>query len=274
MKNRLTARKTEQVKISVPDLQNDVEAIVNLRDTEGVQAYQDALSKYKGYASTIETLVEEYDRLSDIVSESQALSDNEFLNYLTFRTVDDKTTIGPKREFRRTTENVKDSVRKSFLELPQSLQNKFVDYQLLRFGIDDKIGSLMDMLPQDLHLKLLKDISQANKNKADYLKENMPLIERNTMLSLAKDMPQYLGVQQISRNEVAFMGDMEYVKNDDVVYKKTGDNKMINGNSYNVFESIMNEDFSAGEHFVKFGKDLKEKKEVSNDEATERKNNC
>jgi hypothetical protein len=221
----------------------------------------------------ISEVMEQYEQLENSINESKELQKNTFFNYITTKETElaDGTKvflIQPKKDFRRSSYHVKDTIREDFKKLPQELQDNFINYQLLRHGINDKLGSMIEMLPIDLQLDVLKDINQANKNKTNYINENANDIMKNTMLSLSKNKQE--SEVLFLENGTAFTYDFgKFHKFKGEIYQDTGKKMKMGEKEAKVLELFTGIEFQVGEHFVKFGKsanqqDVREEAEENN----------
>jgi len=233
-------------------------------------------------------MMREYEATENSFLETLSYADNSFLKNISYKKnlEDDNgntltNLIQSKPEFRRATETIKKAVREDFLKLPQSMQDNFIDYQLLRHGLNDKIGSLMDMLPQDMKIKALVTMSEFSGNKKTYLDNNSDLIKRNTALSLFNEMTQDITTESYKEDQVMSFSKAKYVKMGNDLYEKVPNSEGIvigNQNSdainqYSLFDKITNDEFVVGKDFVKFGKNVTSN-EASQEAVNEIDNNC
>ncbi len=270
MKSQIKAMKTDKIELEgqYKQIQGEVEALVNVRDTKGTDAYTKALSAYGKYADAYGNAVEMYDRISDRAVEAQEFKDNLFLSYLTFDQINGKVLMKPKTQYSRSTESVKQMVREDFNKLPETMKNKFIDYQLLRNGVNDKIGSMIDMLPQSLHLNTIKRMSDINLNKKEYFDQNKDLVKRNAALALRGNILTNLSESDIIRmapNRVGFKGKQDLITVDGDIYLKEAEG---------IYSKVDNKNFQSGPHFIKFGNVVPTKGQATDTEIQELRNNC
>ena len=95
-----------------------------------------------------------------------------------------RETIAPVKDYRAMTDTVKDEIREDFKRLPMELQEKFVNYQLLHNGVNDKMGSLIDMMPMSENIEYYERLQQQAKN--GYTDKQ----KLNILLALRNDLPQ------------------------------------------------------------------------------------
>jgi hypothetical protein len=236
----------------------------------------------KQFLSKYMPMLREYEARERDFQETLSYADNSFLKNISYKKnlVDEDgvtltNLIQSKPEFRKATETIKKAVREDFLKLPQSMQDNFIDYQLLRHGLNDKIGSLMDMLPQDMKIKALVTMSEFSGNKKTYLDNNSDLIKRNTALSLFNEMTQDITTQEFKKDQVISLSKAKYVKMGDNLYEEIpgGVGFSIEGKNYSLFGKITNDEFVVGKDFVKFGKTLTSN-EASEEAINEIDKNC
>ena len=227
-------------------------------------------------------MMKEYQVTEDNFQEVLSYADNSFLKNISYKKnliAEDGSTltnlIQSKPEFRRATETIKKAVREDFFKLPQSMQDKFVDYQLLRHGLNDKIGSLMDMLPQDMKIKALVSMSKFSGNKKAHLDNNSDLIKRNTALSLFNEMTQDITTESYKEDQAISLTKAKYVKMGNELYEKVPNSEgiAVGNQNYTLFDKITNDEFVVGKDFVKFGKNVTSN-EASQEAINEIDNNC
>jgi hypothetical protein len=195
--------------------------------------------------------------------------------------------IKSKGNINKLSPSVLKKIKDSFLKLPQEMQDKFIDYQLLRYGVNEQIGSLMGILPDSLGLKTdtLANISEIDgMNREDYFKNQRPLIQRNVALSMFNKLAEPEFAERIdpkSDNLLAYPGKDSYIKQGKNIYQKVTDkeNKAVKadykGKEPNLYKKITNSQFIAGKDFTKFGnQDSLELSEVTDKEIEEEIKKC
>jgi len=104
-------------------------------------------------------------KAEEILSNEQQLN-NKFIKLLQLRSVKDEETgeqidvlsgKGPDIRFLTTTE--KQLAKNDFQKLPYEIQNRFLAYQLFKFGLSNKLGSIISIMPNEFTLDYLKNIS-------------------------------------------------------------------------------------------------------------------
>jgi hypothetical protein len=251
-------------------LGGDVKAYMEMRD-ENPQEYRDAMIALPdGYKNKVLSLMDKYETALNNFDKNSKLAKNKFINALQTSWKEEivngekvrvEHLIKSKSGLNQASPTVKQEIKDAFLELPQEMQDDFVDYQLLRHGVNEKMGSLMGMFPNSLGLKTntLADISSIKRmpSTEDYFKNQKDLISRNTAISMYNTLkePEYAErVDAKSDNVLAWSGKDAYIKKDGNVYQITDKKTDIRGNyDLNVYKKINNNEFVAGKHFTKFG---------------------
>ena len=99
-------------------------------------------------------------------------------------------TIVPVDNYRKISEKEKELVRESFNKIRETSIGQDIErYQMLRNGVSDKIGSLIDLMPSDYNIRFLKKmtaIKDSGKNQPNF-KEAYRL---NALLTFQEDIPK------------------------------------------------------------------------------------
>ena len=189
--------------------------------------------------------------------------------------------IKSKGNINKLSPSVLQEIKDGFLKLPQEMQDKFIDYQLLRHGVNEKMGSLMGILPDSLSLKTntLANISEIDgMNREDYFKNQRPLIQRNVALSMFNKLaePQYANkIAGRTDNVLSWNGKDVYIKKGNDIYERTNEKVQVENNEPNIYKKITNSQFIAGKDFTKFGDQASlEISEVTDKEIEEEIKKC
>ena len=67
--------------------------------------------------------------------------------------------LSGKEDVRYLTTTQKEIAKRDFKKLPYEVQNRFLAYQLLKFGLSSKLGSIISIMPNEFTLDYLKEIS-------------------------------------------------------------------------------------------------------------------
>ncbi len=272
-------------------LGQDVKDYMELRD-ENPQEYADTMASLpEGYRNSIVELTEKYEDALNDFDKNSKLAKNKFINALQTswkeeivkgEKVRSEYVIKSKQGYSKASPTVKKEIKDAFLELPQEMQDKFVDYQLLRHGVNDKMGSLMGMLPNSLGLKTnsLASITEITKmgSREDYFKNQRPLIQRNTALSMFNKLaePEYAErINKDSDNLLALNSRHSYIKKGENIYERTNDKTDLRGSELPIYKKITNDQFVAGKHFTKFGtQDSLQESKVTDEQVEDEIKKC
>jgi hypothetical protein len=116
---------------------------------------------------TIKTIVKyiEYkEEQNSLMSDLQQKNKNKFLRLLQLKSVKDENDVDQlvlsgKKDIRYLTSTEKQLAKEDFNKMLLEKQNRFLSYQLFKFGLSNKIGSIMPILPNVYTLDYLKLIS-------------------------------------------------------------------------------------------------------------------
>lgn len=243
---------------------------------------------------SVKELMNEYENALNDFDENSELANNPFMNAVQVRWKEKRDSNGDviekydyliksKDNVNRVSPSTLKTIKDGFLKLPQEMQDKFIDYQLLRHGVNEKKGSLMRILPNSLNLKTstLADISTiANKEETgareEYFKEERALIQRNVALSMFNNLNEPKFAERINENSdnlLAHNGYESYIKQGENVYERTKETVDFKGNQPNIYKKITNSEFVAGKDFTKFGTSLEESK-VTDEQVEEEMKRC
>ena len=243
---------------------------------------------------SVKELMNEYENALNDFDKNSELANNPFMNAVQVRWKEKRDSNGDviekydyliksKDNVNRVSPSTLKTIKDGFLKLPQEMQDKFIDYQLLRHGVNEKKGSLMRILPNSLNLKTstLADISTiANKEETgareEYFKEERALIQRNVALSMFNNLNEPKFAERINENSdnlLAHNGYESYIKQGENVYERTKETVDFKGNQPNIYKKITNSEFVAGKDFTKFGTSLEESK-VTDEQVEEEMKRC
>jgi len=213
---------------------------------------------------TVEKLNEklvEYDKQVKDASKNRVLKGNIFIKALVIREVNDKLVMSMDGNYKGT-KNMRKKMKKAFLKLQEfnpELANEFIDYQLYRYGLNDKIGSFLDALPIDINVKALakatrfrnKAVGKADMNKElsemaiNMVAENQSNVQE--VRSVAKEIPGYIIPREKEGQYISYKNKIYSRKTGDFsedLRKFAGDEK--------VYEEINKGDFQSDENFTAY----------------------
>ena len=155
------------------------------------QAKQDLIDSY-GYSEARATReINEAKQLIEAQNQAEALKGNTFIENLNVKYQKDKGKIVKDEndmpivtdvtfgEAYRNDKKLMMKVREDFKKLQEldgELAQDIIDYQLYRYGVNNKIGSFIDVLPIDINIQFMKD-SSVVLNQQDWIQNNLGRIK-------------------------------------------------------------------------------------------------
>ena len=105
--------------------------------------------------------VKEWISFNDGILNSIKDPNNMFINAITIETnKQGVSSVVPKKGYRLQGEHIKEQIRQDFLKIMDTpLGQDFISYQMLKNGVSDKIGSLIDMMPREISIRYLRKMS-------------------------------------------------------------------------------------------------------------------
>ena len=93
-------------------------------------------------------------------------SGNNFIEMLKVKTNDNDGTsiLSGSQDIRFMTQSDKKKAKEDFPKLSQDLQDQFKAFQILKYGLSNKLGSLVSIMPQEFGASLLEQMSQIGEN--------------------------------------------------------------------------------------------------------------
>ena len=199
---------------------------------------------------------------------SPELKENLFLKHIQVKqavTGSNVKTIVPIDNYRKVSVEVKEQIRNDFKKIYNtSLGQSIYKYQMLRNGVSDKIGSLIDLMPEEISVNFLKKMTAFK--DSDAIQPRFPqAYEYNALLSLKESLqpvrivpnqgyltkgwavengeivkiPQQQGKGLVSLNsKIPKIRSYTFVKNDDYKFIKFDPNATIKETSYQEIEQI------------------------------------
>jgi len=187
--NRLSAIKsgnTDNITVSENSQENDATIAMNtLMNENPFWTKEEAILDYGGGDISLIPkyldLLGKYETAINEVENASKFKDNTFFNYLQFPVQEDgKVLMRLDPKFKATTQvtqDIKDGF-KDIQGLDPQLANDIIDYQLYRHGTNNKIGSLIDVLPRSIDINQLIDTTEF-KNQI----ESMPEVDSKYLIS-------------------------------------------------------------------------------------------
>ena len=180
-----------------------------LQYTEGSQQYAEAVDQYKKMANSKEEeaiVLEKIKKAKEeqrYVEENSMIKDNKFFQNIKVseaKTAPFVKTIVPTDNYRKISQSEKEAIREDFNKIKDtSIGQDIIRYQMLRNGVSDKIGSLIDLMPNSystLFLKKMSAIKDSNTNQPRF-KEAYRL---NALLALENEIPKAVVINNYYMN--------------------------------------------------------------------------
>jgi hypothetical protein len=178
----------------------EVKAIAKLEGKAKQDRIAERRAKHPKRFANIEADLKAYEDNLLLVKEAARFKDNSVFQHLQFDDVEigrgkkkvTKSLMKLNKNF-KSTEESRELFKKDFLALQKldpQLAQEIIDYQLYRWGTNNKIGSFIDGLPTDIKIKALVDSSRINNEaiSVDFQKE----LRRNLILA-NKDLAKEVG---------------------------------------------------------------------------------
>jgi hypothetical protein len=149
---------------------NLINQIDNVSTVEEQEAILD--SNAKGYNTTVDLLKSDIEEARIKIHQSQSVdkfNDNAFFENLEFRELtkgSEEVIVSLSPKFKATDETMKNFQEgfKEIQKLDPQLAKEIIDYQLYRYGTNNKIGSFIDGLPMDIRTKALLEATKIKKS--------------------------------------------------------------------------------------------------------------
>jgi hypothetical protein len=246
--------------------------------SEETAEYKEAVEQLTNSLDTQKEIDEALDLIEKAKAQVAKYDDPAYFNNMFLQNIvvkESKTgagvkTIVPVDNYRKLDFDVKEEIRKDFEKIMYTdLGNSILKYQLLRNGVSDKIGSLIDLMPTEISVNFLKKMSLMKDNERD-----QPSFKNahfyNALLALKDEIPLAITINGAYINSGWLKtGSDQIIK----VPKKQG-NELVYVNTTYV-PAIRSEKFvqSTDYNFTKFDPNATTKEVVPN-EVMEIKKKC
>jgi hypothetical protein len=194
-----------------------------------VELYEAGLNSQEAFDYILETVkdspkekidkilleLQDFSQLKQFYKRAEMYKDNSVFDFLRFKEVGNgKVVMSLKPEF-KSTDDTKQKFRDDFnklQELDPQLANEIIEFQLYRYGLNNKIGSFIEGLPMDLNinaLALASDLLRSKSARAEIKEElRANLYAKNKSL-----LPVVKSIQPNSTNKkVVVFEDKIYVR--------------------------------------------------------------
>jgi hypothetical protein len=132
------------------------------------------------------------------------LKANPFIQHLEIQETTKGLKIVPKRIFKNYSPAEKQRVQQSFnslMEYAPNIANDLLAYQLLHNGLDQKIGSYAELMPENVLIKYLNLLSEKAAFSEGVSKVQSVAYQINTALRMVNQFPDISQAQEISKEE-------------------------------------------------------------------------
>ena len=223
------------------EIESYLEAIIEGRQTKEFYAPHYGMAEIEKSLEKVKA-----DKLALKVSDR--LKGNSVIKYLEFKTLDDGKLLVSLNPKYKATEQSKKEFKQDFLKIQEilpDLAREIKDYQLLRYGLNNRMGSFIDGLPMDMNIKGLKRASTLINNPYS-VNKNSGVI-RNNLVQKNKDLLKVVSDNQIEMHQGKFQTNRnskeKYLMYNNEVYSKGTD-----GNYSKTFEGK----FETDENFTRY----------------------
>jgi len=144
----------QMINDNVKAIYDDIQANPLIAKDDAIMKFVRSLGGNETMLPKYQTLLSKYEDAVDDVGMADKFKGNKFFDYLQF-TKDDKgrTLMSLDPKFKATSQIIKD-VKKGFKEIQDvapDIAKDIIDYQLYRYGTNNKIGSFIDVLPMEIN---------------------------------------------------------------------------------------------------------------------------
>ena len=249
-----------------------IKAIANLEGLAKQEAIDKVISRYKNKEDFAPEL-QAYEDALILTKEAQRFVGNSVFQHLQFN----ETVKGNGKFLMRlnpnfkSTEESKELFKKDFLALQKidpQLAQELIDYQLYRWGTNNKRGSFIDGLPVNVKLKALERASEINNN--EWVSSNSKEIKRNLILANKDLMPSVKNLKEYNGDFVILKDKIYESQLDESElkeFKKSGAiSTKLDGEIYQEYRKGT---FQSNEYFTAYENKDKDKRVVPNEEVEE-----
>jgi len=173
-----------------------VEAIVDATSQEEIDRVYDIYGSLDGGRAKIDKEVKAYREQLLMLEDAQKYQGNIVFDYITFKDTPSGVAMSLSPKFKATSE-IQEKFRKDFealQKLDPELANEIIDYQLYRFGLNNKMGSFIDGLPLDINIRFAKKATQLKNSGINQAEMQINLLSANQDL-----MPKVKGVNSVDK---------------------------------------------------------------------------
>jgi hypothetical protein len=183
-------------------------------------------------AEVMDQIMMEIASYQDAMDVAEELRDNKALKLLQPFEKEGNYVINGKHEVRYMNESTRKELQDDFEKLKvvdPALYYGLISQQVMRFGLDNKINSYSDMLPDSIHLAYFEHISKLKRFMSGFVNKNVsrnrtevqegvekqkpqiPLVEINAMLDMSETLTKVEDIQDrvldMKQNEIRFKAD-------------------------------------------------------------------
>lgn len=160
IKDKIQGREIKSEPKQLVNAYNDITNAITPESKEEAYNYHYKKSgKYFAKTGGFDSRLKKYEESLNELKSIDKFKGNPFFDFLVFEELDDRLLMKYNPQFKMT-ETIKKEAMKGFEELQEldpNLAKDIIDYQLYRFGVNNKIGSMIEVLPIDIDIKMMKD---------------------------------------------------------------------------------------------------------------------
>jgi hypothetical protein len=180
--------------------------------------YSTQKNKVEKIIKNVENKLKIYEEFIEDKKDAQKYKGNKFIENLNFFTIErtGEKLVSLSNNF-KASEEIKNDVIKGFENLQNlnpELAQDIIDYQLYRYGVNNKIGSFIDILPSNINIQVSKDLTRYKKDDK-FISNNMDNIVNNIALKnkeMLKDSGSLFSVEKIMKEKTMFETQKEFTQ--------------------------------------------------------------
>ena len=253
------------------EVASHIEAIHNTIIPQAQEALYNDYLKYTT-KEKLDKELREYDDALAMVNLANKFKGNTFFENLIFNPKSkgsSEVVMSLSPEFKATDQSKKEFQKdfKKIQETNPELARDIIDYQLYRYGVNNKIGSFIDGLPMDINIKMLRNITKF-KNNPNYINDYKGEIANNLILANQDlfNQVKHADIKKVIDDKTITLNKDKgvFVSYEDNIYRKTGD----------VYKKFNKGKFEADNNFVAYNTGRLDKTVATKEEIINLKKSC
>ncbi len=222
-----TSKKLENIKNSSLDLAElpkevttQVVKLYEIKEQFGSisNEFLEQKKKVERIIKNVDSKIKIYEEFLENKKDAEKYKGNKFIENLNFFTIEKtgEKLVSLSNNF-KASEEIKNDIIKGFKDLQNlnpDLAQDIIDYQLYRYGVNNKIGSFIDILPSNINMQVSKDLTRYKKDDK-FITNNMDNIINNIALKnieMIKETNSLFKVQQDMRKNTMFQTQKEFTQ--------------------------------------------------------------